>query len=528
MSAFYITTAIEYANGEPHLGHAFEKIGADAIARYHRLRGDTVHLLVGTDDHGLKVARAAAAAGVTPREQADRISAIFRRTWDTLGIHYDRFVRTTAPHHSAGVRALIARIIARDPSAFYERAYDGWYCVGCEAFRTPRELEDGRCPVHPTLAIERIAESNWFFRLSAHQQFLAEFLRTNPEFVRPPSRYNEVLAFVDRGLEDVSITRASTDWGIPFPLAARDGRHQAIYVWFDALPSYLTATGYPEPGNTIAWPAQVHVVGKDITRFHCVLWPAVLRAAGLPLPESVWAHGFVTAGGARLSKTAGVWIDVGEAIARHGPDALRYFLLREVPFDDDGDFSWDRFDARYTADLANTLGNLTSRLTALIGRWRGGRLPAAPGDGAVPEPVRAELRRQTDCDDRSLQRYVDAFESFLPHAALAAVWSTLGTANETVSRLAPWRLAGEPAGQASFDATVWHLVRALARQAVLLAPVLPAKADELWQTLGGPGSVHDQRIPDLGTVDPTGWRVVPGLVLFRRPARAIPTAGSGE
>ena len=528
MSAFYITTAIEYANGEPHLGHAFEKIGADAIARYRRLRGDTVHLLVGTDDHGLKVARAAAAANLTPREQADCISAIFRRTWDTLGIRYDRFVRTTAPHHSAGVRALIARILERDPSAFYEREYDGWYCVGCEAFRTPRELEDGRCPIHPTLDVERVAESNWFFRLSAHQQFLAGFLRANPGFVRPPSRYNEILAFVERGLEDVSITRASTDWGIPFPVAARDGRHQAIYVWFDALPSYLTATGYPEPDGEIAWPAQVHVVGKDITRFHCVLWPAVLRAAGLPLPGSVWAHGFVTANGARLSKTAGAWIDLDAAIARHGPDALRYFLLREVPFDGDGDFSWARFDARYTADLANTLGNLTSRLTALIAKWRGGRVPAPPGDGAVSEPARSELRRLIDRDERSLERYVDAFESYLPHAALAAVWSTLGAANEAVSRLAPWRLAREPADQASFDATVWQLVRVLARQAVLLAPVLPAKADELWQTLGVPGSVHDRRISDLGTVDPTGWQVAPGLVLFRRPATATLTAGPGQ
>ena len=237
MSNYYITTAIEYANGEPHLGHAFEKIGADAIARYRRLCGDTVHLLVGTDDHGLKVARAAEAAGVTPREQADGISALFRRAWDTLGIDHARFARTTSAEHVAGVQALIARIIERDPSAFYEREYEGWYCVGCEAFRTERELHDGRCPTHPTLDVERVAESNWFFRLSAYQDFLVDLLKTHSDFVQPASRHNEVLAFVERGVEDVSITRASLDWGIPFPLAARDGRHQVIYVWFDALPS---------------------------------------------------------------------------------------------------------------------------------------------------------------------------------------------------------------------------------------------------------------------------------------------------
>ena len=516
MSAFYITTAIEYANGEPHLGHAYEKIGADAIARYRRLRGDDVHLLVGTDDHGLKVARAAQAAGVPPREQADRISAIFRRRWDTLGIRYDRFVRTTAVPHADGVRTLIARILERQPSAFYERAYEGWYCVGCEAFRTERELERGRCPLHPTLDIERVAESNWFFRLSAHQEFLAGFLRANPDFIQPAGRYNEILAFVERGLEDVSVTRASLDWGIPFPLPARDGRHQAIYVWFDALPSYLTATGFPDSSAEITWPAQVHVVGKDITRFHCVLWPAVLHAAGLPLPERVWAHGFVTANGSRLSKTAGVWIDLDDAIARHGAEALRYFLLREVPFDGDGDFSWDRFDARYTADLANTLGNLTSRVTALVAKACDGRVPAQPRDEDVSAAVHAAVRTLEQRDTDAVARYVDAFEAFRPHDALGAVWDTLFAGNELVTHVAPWRLARDAADRQSLNRTLWAIVRVLARQAVLLGPVLPVKADELWRALGGPGSVHDCRFTELDTLDPAGWCVKSGVVLFPR------------
>jgi methionyl-tRNA synthetase len=517
MSAFYITTAIEYANGEPHLGHAYEKIGADAIARYRRLRGDDVHLLVGTDDHGLKVARAAERAGVTPREQADRISALFRGAWDTLGITADRFVRTSAPDHAAGVRALIERIHQRHPDAFYEKAYEGSYCVGCEAFKTPRDLDQGRCATHPTLEIERVAESNWFFRLSAFQEFLSALLRSRSDFIGPAARYNEILAFVERGLEDVSITRATLDWGIPFPLADSHGRHQTIYVWFDALPNYLTATGYPGAAAAdIAWPAQVHVVGKDITRFHCVLWPAVLHAAGLPLPERVWAHGFVTANGARLSKSAGVWIDLDEAIARHGPDALRYFLLREIPFDGDGDFSWTRFDTRYTADLANTLGNLTSRVSALVTRHCiENRVPGRPGDaegGDVADATRALDARASAAVDR----YVAAFEAFRPHEALAAVFDALTGGNELITRVAPWALAADPARRDDFDRTITATITLLAQQAVLLSPAIPGAAERLWQSLGGPGSVHGQRLERVGAIDPTGWRVTRAAPLFPR------------
>jgi len=516
MSAFYITTAIEYANGEPHVGHAFEKIGADAIARYQRLGGATVQLLVGTDDHGLKVARSAQAAGRTPVEQADRISARFRRAWDTLGIRYDRFVRTSTAGHAAGVRSLIERILERHPDAFYQKAYEGWYCVGCESFRTARELDDGRCAVHPSLDIERVAESNWFFRLSAFREQLATFLKATPDFVQPAARYNEVLSLVERGLEDVSITRASLDWGIPFPLADAHGRHQTIYVWFDALPSYLTATGFPDAHDGVAWPAQVHVVGKDITRFHCVLWPAVLLAAGLPLPERVWAHGFVTANGVRLSKSGGAWIDLDEAIERHGVDALRYFLLREIPFDGDGDFSWQRFESRYTADLANTLGNLTSRVTALVTRY-------AP-DGCVPSesqsdrvgPVGDAIHAAEIRVALALERYVAAFERFAPHDALTAVFDALVAGNELISRTAPWMLATDPTRRDDFDRTIRASVTLLAQAAVLLWPVIPVTAERLWCSLGGPGYLEAQRLVDVARLDPAGWRVTRIPPLFPR------------
>lgn len=515
MSAFYITTAIDYANGEPHLGHAYEKIAADAIARFRRLCGDEVHLLVGTDEHGQKVARAAAAAGVAPREQADRLTPIYRRTWDALGIGYQTFVRTTAPGHVRGVHVLIQRILERHPDAFYQRAYEGWYCVGCEAFKTDRDLDGGVCQYHPTGRLERIRERNWFFRLTAHQDFLASFLRERPDFVQPATRRNEVIAFVERGVEDVSVTRAQLDWGIPFPLPDADGRHQAIYVWFDALPSYLTATGYPGGGpgpGAPAWPAQLHVVGKDITRFHCVVWPAILHAAGLPLPEAVWAHGFVTANGQRLSKTAGVWIELGDAIARWGPDALRYFVLREIPFDGDGDFSWERFDARYAADLANTLGNLASRVTALVVRHCDGIVPVADAARDTANDGALRVRVET-----ALRAYVSAFDANLPHRALEASWDALAAANEYITRTAPWLAARDPARRADLEHALGALVRLLARQAVLLGPVIPSKADELWHTLGGPGSVHDQRLQDLAGLEVAAWRVERGEPLFPRP-----------
>jgi methionyl-tRNA synthetase len=459
MTAFYITTAIDYPNGEPHLGHAFEKIGADAIARFHRLRGDDVRLLVGTDEHGQKVARAAAAAGLAPRAQADRITSVFRATWDALAISYDLFSRTTAPRHQAGVRALIARILARHPDAFYEREYEGRYCVGCEAFKTEHDVVAGVCPLHPSQPLERVAETNWFFRLSHYQDFLASWLRAHPEFVQPTSRRNEIIAFVERGLEDVSVTRASLDWGIPFPLPSRDGRHQVIYVWFDALPNYLTAAGFPEPGWESRWPAQLHIVGKDITRFHCVIWPAILHAAGLPLPERVWGHGFVSVDGRRLSKSEGAWVDVREAAERHGADALRYYLLREIPFDGDGDFSWERFDARYAGDLANTLGNLVSRVTALVARECAGGI--APRSATAPDD--AEVAALEARVASAVAAYVAAFESNRPQRALEALWDALAAGNEFVSRRKPWALAKDPSCRAALDGTLGALVRLLAR-----------------------------------------------------------------
>jgi methionyl-tRNA synthetase len=502
---FYITTAIDYANGDPHLGHAFEKIGADAIARFHRLRGDDVHLLIGMDEHGQKVTQAAEAAGVTPQEQVDRIAATFQAMWRRLDIAYDQFMRTTSPQHERGVRALIDRIAERNPDNFYEQSYEGWYCVGCELFKRENEIVEGRCTLHPTRELQWTEERNWFFRLSRYQEFIERLLTERPEFLQPESRRNEVLSLVRGGLEDISVSRARLAWAVPFPRPTSDGAPQGVWVWFDALPNYLTGTGYPEEVWQQRWPAQLHVIGKDITRLHAVVWPAMLESAGLPLPERVWAHGFVLLAGERFSKSAGVRLDLDEAVDRFGADAFRYFLLREVPFDGDGSFSWERFEERYNADLANALGNLASRTVAMVERYR---------DGLVPAGTPNEIDQADAENYRAYAAAMDGSRGYLPNEALRQLWQTVQRANEYVDRQAPWKLAKDPERRDELDATLASLVRQLVRQAVHLSPFMPGKAEELWAQLGGPGRAGEQRLDALDALDPTGWRVRKGAPLF--------------
>ena len=506
MPKYYITTAIDYANGDPHLGHAFEKIGADVLARYHRLRGDDVLFVMGMDEHGQKVAQAAAREGRTPQEQVDVIAERFTSTWHSLGISNDRFIRTTSAAHKEGVRALIERIFEREPEDFYVKAYAGWYCVGCEAFKTDDEIEDGKCVLHPTRTLEWVEERNWFFRLSAYSERLRALLASE-HFLLPKSRTNEILALIDQGLEDVSASRARLSWGVPFPRDTGDGEPQTTYVWFDALPNYITAVGYPNTDGEFAkwWPADVHVIGKDITRFHALIWPAMLMAAGLPIPRLIWGHGFVLLGGDRFSKSSGVTLDLDEAIARFGPDAFRYFLMREVPFDADGNFSWERFEERYNADLANAWGNLASRTIAMIEKYCDGVIPAgAPTD--------------VDTADASdIATYHEAMLANLPHRALDALWATVARANEYVDRQAPWKLAKDPAQRAELESTLASLARQLVRQAILVAPFMPGKAAAVLEQLGAPSdALATTRLDDTGSpaLDSTGWHVAKGAPLF--------------
>ncbi len=510
MSRFYITTAIDYANGEPHIGHAYEKVGADAIARWRRIRGDDVHFLIGMDEHGQTVAQKAAERALTPQQQVDAIAPAFEAMWARLGITHDQFIRTTAPAHHAGVRALIERIFARNPDDFYERSYTGLYCVGCEAFKQDAEIVDGRCVNHPSRTLERVEERNWFFRLSRYRDFLRGHFDAHPGFLRPESRRNEILALLDQGLEDVSASRSRFAWGVPFPRDLSTGEAQTTYVWFDALPNYLTATGFPADGWDARWPAQLHVIGKDITRFHCVIWPAMLQAAGLPLPEAVWAHGFISFKGQKLSKTAGVTIDLDEAVTRHGTDAFRYFLLREVNWDADGNFTWERFDERYTADLADAFGNLVSRVLAMIGRYRDGVIPAAP---ATP----------LDAAGASVvARYADAMDALLLHRAAQTAWELVFEANGYVDRRAPWAQAkaGDAAG---LDETLGALARCLARLAVLTAPFIPGAAARLWTALGlGDGTEVQEAWTQAHTPSVTGRTSTKIPPLFPKPERSAP------
>ena len=509
MSKFYLTTAIDYANGDPHIGHAYEKVGADAIARYRRLRGDDVHFLIGMDEHGQKVAQAAATRGVTPQQQTDEIAESFQAMWRRLGISNDQFIRTTDDHHKSGVRALIKRIFDNNPDDFYERSYKGWYCVGCESFKQDAEIVEGKCVLHPTRTLEWVEERNWFFRLSKYQDFLKRLHTERPDFLQPETRRNEILSVIDQGLEDISASRSRLAWGVPFPAPLSTGETQTTYVWFDALPNYLTATGFPAKGYKDRWPAQLHVIGKDITRFHSIIWPAMLQAAEVSLPERVWAHGFVLLGGERFSKSAGVKLDLYEAIDRFGPDAFRYYLLREVPFDTDGSFSWERFEQVYTSELANSWGNLASRAIAMIEKYF---------DAVVPPAPQTDLDAADAAELKAYHAAMDGIGGFMLHEGLRRVMASVTRGNEFVQVSQPWALAKSPDTRPALEKTLGTLARSLARQAVMLSPFVPTKAQEVWERLGAPGRVEDQRFDALMQLDATGWRVTKGEPLFPKPA----------
>ena len=400
----------------------------------------------------------------------------------------------------------------------YTDTYAGYYCVGCEGYKTEDELEPReadavptgepgperaealRCPLHPGRPLEWMEEENWFFRLSKYQDRLLDLLDERPEFVQPESRRNEVRRFIEGGLEDIAVSRARLSWGVPWP---EDPDH-VLYVWIDALSNYVSAAGFPDGDFQEYWPADYHVIGKDITRFHCVYWPAFLMSAGLELPRTVWAHGFINYGGGKMSKSAGVAAGLDEAIERHGPDALRYYLLRDIPWNGDGDFSWERFDDVYTAELANDLGNLASRSLAMITRYRDGVVPA--GDG-------------TDLDARipdALVRYRAAMDGNLLHQGIAAAMELTGAAIGFIEERAPWSQAKDPAQSDALDATLGALARALAALATMLEPVMPERMRSLAGDLGL------EAIPlldDVATLDLAGHTVTRGEVLFPRPPR---------
>jgi len=469
MSRFYVTTPIYYVNDVPHLGTAYTTIAADVLARVHRLRGHRTHLLTGLDEHGLKIERAAAERGKEPRAYVDEMAAPFREAWDALDVRTDDFIRTTEPRHVERVQRLWKKVQAKGD--IYEGVYEDWYCVGCEAYYTQKDLAEGNlCPVHGR-PVERLKEPSYFFKLSAYEKPLLDLYESHPEFVAPESRLNEVRAFVKGGLRDLSISRTTFQWGVPVP---GDSRH-IMYVWFDALANYLTALG--DEGSeayTTFWPPDLHLVGKDILRFHAVYWPAFLMSAGLPLPRQVFAHGWLTVNGQKMSKSMRNVVEPRALAREYGPDAVRFYLMREITFGLDGDFSHEALVARWNSDLADNVGNLANRTTSLIRKFFGGRIPDPQGPGD------AELR---EAFDAALPRIEAAFDAVAPHKAIEEILALGRTGNVFVDRRAPWALAkqGKTAELASVLWSVLELCRAIA---VMLLPVVPRRAAGLLGQLG--------------------------------------------
>ncbi|MDH4228278.1 MAG: methionine--tRNA ligase [Nitrospirota bacterium] len=472
----FITTPIYYVNDVPHIGHAYTTIAADTLARYKRMTGHDVLLLTGTDEHGQKIQKAAEARGITPLQLADRLSEGFREVWKTLGIAHDDFIRTTEERHRTAVYAVYERMRAAGDVFLGE--YEGSYCVPCESFWTGLQLVNGNCP-DCGRAVETVTESSWFFRLSAYGDRLLAHIEAHPDFISPPSRRNEVVQFIRMGLRDLSISRTGVKWGIPLP----DAPGHTIYVWLDALVNYLTASGFPNPGYEKRWPAQTHIIGKDILRFHAVYWPAFLMSAGLPLPERIVSHGWWTIQGEKMSKSKGNVIDP-VAVAEHfGTDALRYFLLREVPFGNDGDFSVTRLTECYNAELANGIGNLLSRTVSMVHKYRGGTVPATGGDdpaavemaqGAAGLPV--VFLRALDDPGRSGRGLL--FDEPL-QAIRALVWA----ANTYIHDAAPWDLHKQ-GNDARLDTVLYNAVESLRIAATFLYPFMPESAGRIWHALG--------------------------------------------
>ncbi|MFN2617458.1 MAG: methionine--tRNA ligase [Thermoleophilaceae bacterium] len=467
---YYVTTPIYYVNAEPHLGHAYTTIAADVLARHMRQRGEEVFFLTGTDEHGEPVAQAAERLGTSPRELADRNVVHFRSLAERIDATNDFFIRTTDPEHEAKVQEVVQRV--HDNGHVYAGTYEGWYCPRCADFKTDAELVDGnKCPIH-LIELEREKEDNWFFRLSSFQEPLERLYAERPEFVLPENRRNEALSFITQGLQDVSLSRARLSWGVPVPWDPS----QVIYVWIDALLNYYTALSYAREGQDLTerfWPPAVHLIAKDILKFHAVIWPALLMAAELELPERMFIHGYLLMDEHKMSKSLGNVIDPFQVMDLYGSDALRYYLLREVNFGQDGSISPEGFETRYTTELANEYGNLASRTLAMIGRYRQGVVPEA-------EPP-AELAAEFEGLAEAVRARLDAVEVT---AALDEIWRRVKRLNRYVQDEQPWRLAKDDAQAERLDAVLYGLAEGLRVVSLLLQPFIPRSAERLLAALG--------------------------------------------
>lgn len=484
---FYLTTAIDYVNNLPHIGTAYEKIGADVLSRFKRMQGFDVHFQMGSDEHSANVFKAAEQAGLDPKKYCDQMRKKFETIWKKLDISYDGFIQTSEPHHKQGVQKLFQTIY--DNGDIYEKEYEGWYCESCEAYLTEKDLVDGLCPNHKAKP-KWLKEKNYFFKLSKYQEPIHQHILKYPEFILPEMRRNEILRLIEGGLQDVSVSRSMVPWGIPVPF----NKTHVVYVWFDALINYITAVGFDSKPKKFKkwWPADVHIIGKDITRFHCVIWPAMLMAGGLKLPKTVFGHGFVYLKGEKMSKTLGNVVTPMDVVDQYGADALRYYLLRTSSFGQDGDFTWDDFIRRYNGDLANGLGNLVSRTLGMIEQYLGGEIVKLPENQTIPydEDI-------WGVSEKTIAALEISSGEINFHNALMAVWNAIKWADAYINESKPWELYKEK--RIDFIKIVlWRVAEAIRIIAICLKPFLPATAENIWEQFGFEelGKFEDQTFKD--------------------------------
>jgi methionyl-tRNA synthetase len=508
--SFYLTTPIYYVNDAPHIGHAYTTVAGDVLTRWHRQKGESVWFLTGTDEHGQKVMRTAEANNVAPQQWVDKLVAdAWKPNWEHLNIANDDFIRTTEKRHTERVQKFLQSL--KDSGHIYAGKYEGPYCVGCEEFKLPGDLIeiDGAkcCPIH-SKPIELVNENNWFFKLSEFTQPLLEHYRSNPEACQPESARNEVISFLEGGVSDLSISRSTFDWGIPLPWDT----DQVVYVWFDALLNYATAVGLTDEatsdgGKKFAqtWPADVHLVGKDILRFHAVIWPAMLMAAGLDVPKKVFAHGWLLVGGEKMSKSKLTGIAPKDITDHFGVDAFRYYFLRAIPFGTDGSFSWEDMSARYTSELANDFGNLASRSAAMIEKYCGGVLPAVSKDAGLEDALKQTvLTADAAMCDLDFQ------------GGIVAIMDFCKKVNGYVTEKEPWILAKDPSNKEVLEEVLYNTAESLRALAVLLNPLMPDTCEILWQSLGAQPTLGDLSAQTISSV--AKWGQLPkGAVVTKTP-----------
>lgn len=507
---FYVTTPIYYVNDKPHIGTAYTTVAADALARYHRLKGEKVFFLTGTDEHGQHVARAAEQHGVSPQQWADTMVEYFTMLWKHLNISNDYFVRTTSPNHARVAQEFMQRLY--ENGDIYLDSYEGWYCVPDETFWLPSQLVDGKCP-QCGREVEIVKEDNYFFRLSAYGDAVLKHIDNNPDFVEPDIRRNEVVSFIKQGLSDQSISRKTLSWGIPLPFDSS----QVMYVWFDALINYISAIDFGTDDERFQqiWPADYHLIGKEILRFHAIIWPAMLIAAGLPLPHHIFAHGWLTVEGEKMSKSKGNALEPGELTEVFGVDGYRYYFLREFSFGNDGNFSYENMLARYNSELANVLGNTVSRVLAMVERYRGGVVPEAgtlkPEDASLQDGA-ASVFEEVDA-----AMGVPSFNETLQN-----IWNYLGAINRYVDETAAWDLNKDPNLSSRLNSVLYNQVEAVRLASLLVLPFMPETAEGMWRRLGFEDSIHEHHLPDAARwgVFPPGQKVFKGDPLFPRIEKA--------